>query len=41
MLHEEEELVDPDARASPPSPEPGEVGEEAVREGLERLDSQA
>ena len=39
MLQQEEERVDPHAApASPDVPELGDVSEEAVREGLERLD---
>ena len=41
MLQEEEELVDPDAAAPPEPAQPGEVREESVREGLERLDGQS
>ena len=39
MLQQEDERVGGDAeRPAPAAPEQGEVSEEAVREGLERLD---
>ena len=39
MLREEEEVVDPDPeRRAEQLPAPGEVSEEAVRAGLERLE---
>jgi hypothetical protein len=37
MLHEEDELIDPDAERGPEAPQPGEVSEDAVRKGLERI----
>jgi hypothetical protein len=37
MLHEEDELIDPEAERGPEPPQPGEISEEAVREGLGRI----